>query len=131
MKKILTILFSLAVITPAWFISCENKNEEDLFGEADCDTSVVTWSADIKPIIENRCYECHSGSNPISGRNFDTYDGFVFWVNYTNNPGEPGRVYGAVNRLSGYSWMPNGRPKLPQCELDKINKWIREGAQNN
>jgi len=52
-------------------------------------------------------------------------------VNFKNNPGEPGRVFGAVNHLSGYSNMPNGRPKLPQCELDKINKWIREGAQNN
>jgi hypothetical protein len=40
-------------------------------------------------------------------------------------------VYGSVNHLSGYLQMPRDRPKLPECDLAHINKWIREGAQNN
>ena len=122
-KFIFTLILS-SLLVGRFFISCQSLNEEELFGDRDCDTSLVTYSESIFPIIQNNCYECHSGSNPISFRNFEGYNNFVLYVN-------SGRVYGAVNHLSGFSHMPKDRKKLPECELGKINKWIREGALNN
>jgi hypothetical protein len=42
-----------------------------------------------------------------------------------------GQLHGALNHKDGYQSMPRGRPKLPDCDLFKIDSWIREGAQNN
>ena len=123
--KILPAVLITALFSIAWFVSCQSLNEEDLFGEKDCDTSIVTYSGDILPILEGYCYQCHSGSDPISGRSFEGYDNFYLYAIDRN------RVYGAVNHLSGFFQMPKNRPKLPECELNQINKWIREGGQNN
>jgi hypothetical protein len=121
------IIFTFVIFTllaGTIFFSCQSLNEEELFGNRDCDTSIVTYSESILPIIQNNCYECHSGTNPISFRNFEGYNNFEFYVS-------SGKVYGAVNHLSGFANMPKDRNKLPDCELGKINKWIREGALNN
>ena len=123
--KLLPALFMFTLVSAAWFVSCESLNEEDLFRKKECDTSAVTYSGNILPILQRNCYGCHSGANPISGRSFEGYDNFYFWAV------EQGRVYGAVNHLSGFSPMPKNNPKLPECELAQINKWIREGARNN
>lgn len=119
--KILPAVLVIALISAACFFSCQSLNEQDLFGERDCDTSIVTYSGNILLILQNNCYDCHSAGSSL---NFEGYGNFVVYVN-------TGRVYGAVNHLSGYLQMPRDRPKLPECELAQINKWIREGALNN
>lgn len=107
-----------------WFISCENQNEEDLFGKSDCDTTNVSYSGYVEPLIENHCYTCHSNTNLIAPFSLEGYDNVKIRV--TN-----GQLYGALNHQQGYQSMPRGRPKLPECDLSKINNWIREGAHNN
>ena len=119
--EILPVFLMIALFTGGWFFSCESLNQQDLFGEKECDTSVVTYSGNILPILQNNCLDCHSAGSSL---NFDGYDNFVVHVN-------SGRVHGAVNHRSGYLQMPRDRPKLPECELTLINKWIREGALNN
>jgi hypothetical protein len=42
-----------------------------------------------------------------------------------------GQLDGAINHRSGYPQMPRDGPKLPECELTRINIWIRDGAPNN
>ena len=107
-----------------WFISCENQNEEDLFGKSDCDTNNVSYSGYVEPLIENHCYACHSNANLIAPFSLEGYDNVKIRVT-------TGQLYGALNHQQGYQKMPRGRPKLPECDLSKINNWIREGAHNN
>ena len=107
-----------------WFFSCENQNEEDLFGKTDCDTSQVSFSGYIVPLLENQCYRCHAGANLIAPFSLEGYDNVLTRVN-------SGQLQGALNHLPGYQSMPRGRPILPKCDLSKIDNWINEGAQNN
>ena len=118
--RIISIGLIMILFSGGWFLSCQSLNEEDLFGD-ECDTTLVTYSGHILPILQNNCHECHSAGSSL---NLVGYNNFIVHVN-------SGRVSGAVNHRSGYLPMPNGRPKLPECELSRINKWIREGAQNN
>jgi hypothetical protein len=113
----------LCILT-IWFISCENQNEEDLFGKTDCDTNQISYSGYIEPLIENHCYRCHAGADLIAPFSLEGYDNVKIRV-------MTGQLYGALNHKDGYQNMPRGRPKLPDCDLSKINSWIREGAQNN
>ena len=107
-----------------WFISCENQNLEELFGKSDCDTTNVSYSEYVGPLIENHCFTCHSDANLIAPFSLEGYDNVNIRVN-------TGQLFGALNHQQGYQNMPRGRPKLPACDLSKINSWIRDGAPNN
>lgn len=91
---------------------------------ASCDTANVTYSGSIKTIISNKCQGCHSSTAPSGGYDFSTYAGLKAKVN-------DGRLWGAVNHVSGYSPMPKNGNKLSVCELSQIKTWIDAGAPNN
>jgi hypothetical protein len=114
---------SLIVIL-LWFISCENQNEEDLFGKSDCDSINVSYSGFIEPLIKDHCFACHSDANLIAPFSLEGYENVIIRVN-------SGQLAGALNHQPGYQKMPRGRPQFPECDLAKINSWIREGALNN
>lgn len=91
---------------------------------ATCDSSVVTYTASIQPVITTKCRGCHSGSTPGGGYDFTNYTGLKKSV-------DNGRLWGSVNFVSGFSGMPKGGSKLSTCELARIKKWIDSGAPNN
>ena len=41
-----------------------------------------------------------------------------------------GSMVGALNHEPGFTPMPNppGSPKIAQCDIDKIEAWIADGA---
>jgi uncharacterized membrane protein len=92
--------------------------------EGDCDTNATSFSADIYPIIKNNCQGCHSGGSPSGG---------VSLTNYTeiNAYASSGVLYGTINHEAGYSPMPQGLPKLEDCKVTQVRKWIEEGALDN
>jgi hypothetical protein len=89
-----------------------------------CDTVNVTFSGTIRPILQNNCLGCHSGTNPPLGVSLESYSGVMAVVN-------DGRFRRAVNHLPGASAMPKGGNKLPDCTVNKINAWLNKGASNN
>lgn len=89
----------------------------------DCDTSNVTFSGVIFPIIQNNCLGCHSGSFPSGGIDLSAYNG-------VQQVALDGRLFGAVNHLEGFTPMPQGGT-LQDCEIDQLNIWINAGAPNN
>jgi hypothetical protein len=91
---------------------------------ASCDSTNVTYTATIKPIVSLKCQGCHSGSTPQGGIDLSTYAGVKAKVT-------DGRLFGAVNHLPGFSPMPKNGAKLSTCELAQIKKWIDAGALNN
>jgi hypothetical protein len=117
--EILTLLLVMIIL------SCESKNEEDLFGQKKCDTLNVTFSGDFQPILESICHNCHhSGATQYAPFVFDTYDDVKLRI-------DQGRLEGAINHRQGFSPMPKNRDKLPDCNLAKINAWINQGAPDN
>jgi hypothetical protein len=87
-----------------------------------CDTSNVTFSGTVWPIINTNCKGCHSASNPSGGYNLD---------NYTSISGY------AKNGILMNSLTGNGVPKMPsgssliQCNIDQVSIWVKNGASSN
>jgi hypothetical protein len=89
-----------------------------------CDTTSVTFMLTIKPILKNNCIVCHSGESPANGLDYTKYPDIV-------TVASDGRLVGAINHRAGFEPMPRFAPKLPSCEIQKIEKWVRQGALNN
>jgi Planctomycete cytochrome C len=90
----------------------------------DCDTTTITYSAAVVPIINTNCKGCHN-PNFLSG-NLDL-------TSYTNvkTIALNGKLMGSVDHLPGFPAMPKGAAKLTDCKITQIKKWIAAGALNN
>ena len=89
-----------------------------------CDTSTVTYSLAIAPLLQNHCAGCHNNTTQGGGVNLSSYGG-------VQTVALNGRLDGALNHRAGYVAMPQGGNKLSQCNLDKIRIWLDQGAPNN
>ena len=118
-------LFLILAVVVIGISSCTYDNVEDLYPQTpECDTLNVTYSQTIAPIMSTNCNFCHSGSTPPANVITDTYDDLKIIA-------DDGRFWGCVNHESGYSPMPNDRPKLNDCDLEKIRIWLDSGALND
>ena len=108
----------------AWILQGA-KNEVCDPGAGECNTENVSYSADIRPILDANCLGCHQGATPYGGFSLETYNDVVAKVN-------SGRFYGAVAWEQGFVPMPFGASMpLPDCSLDKIKAWIDAGTPKN
>jgi mono/diheme cytochrome c family protein len=89
-----------------------------------CDTTNVTYSGTIWPIIELNCFGCHSGAEPSGGILLTDYASIT-------NAANSGKLYGAINHDAGYQPMPKNAPKLSDCKIDQVKIWIEDGTPNN
>jgi hypothetical protein len=89
-----------------------------------CDSSLFTYSGAIRPLVQNKCQGCHSGTNAQGGIDLSTYT-------LLNAKVTDGKLWGSINQLPGYSAMPKNGAKLSDCEIKQFQKWIAAGAPNN
>jgi hypothetical protein len=89
-----------------------------------CDVSNVTFSGTISSILSTNCYGCHAGNFPSGGIDLTSYAD-------ASAVAKDGRLHGAVNHLQGYEPMPQNTSRLDDCTINKIEKWISDGAPNN
>ena len=85
-----------------------------------CDTSKITYSITIKNIMKNSCNGCHCSSTPI----LLSYDSVHYYVNN-------GKFLGSIMHTGSCLPMPDKLPKLPECQIKQIKKWVDAGAPNN
>lgn len=123
-------IFSILIISCVVFISsCYYDKEDLLYGSANSrpctdSTGIVSYSQKVVPMLQQQCYSCHTGSFPSGGIVMGTYatDKAI---------GQNGKLYGSVNYSSGFSPMPKGMPKMSNCQIATIKKWIDAGMPNN
>jgi len=122
------ILFLSAILITFLLSTCYYDSLEYLFPEAgnQCDTTSFTFSADVKPILENSCYACHSNNTSSFGGGIKLEDHADVVVQASN-----GRLMGAITHSSGFAAMPQGAAKLEDCKITIIRKWIETGMLNN
>lgn len=89
-----------------------------------CDTTNVTFSGAILPLVNNYCTGCHSGNDAGGGIQLVDYASIKTAV-------ESGRLVGAVNHDDGFEPMPQNSNKLSDCRLRQIAIWINNGMPNN
>ncbi len=85
-----------------------------------CDTTTVTYSGFVQPLMDSYCKGCHSGTASQGGIALTTYA-------ETRAVAQTGRLYGSIAHLTGYSPMPKGSAALPDCSINKIKRWINMG----
>lgn len=100
------------------------QGAQNLNCDGGCDTTNVTFSAVIKPIIQNKCQGCHQGTSPGGGVNLSTYLG-------VQGSAIDGSLMGTIQHLAGWSAMPKNTTRLPDCDIAKIRIWVDAGAPNN
>ncbi len=89
-----------------------------------CDTSNISFSGHIKPVLQGNCVGCHHASLSSGGINLSTHAGVV-------SAATSGRLTGAVRHQTGYVSMPPGGNALDSCNIAKIEYWILKGLPNN
>lgn len=92
--------------------------------DAGCDTSSFTYAIAIQPLIDRNCTGCHNATLSSGGIRLDNYAS-------VKSAADNGSLYGAINHQPGYSAMPQGGNKLPECNIIQVRKWIDAGALNN
>lgn len=125
MKKTIFVLGSLMALVFLLAVppGCYFDNEQELYGidPNSCDTTAISYSAYIKPLIANNCLSCHAPgtvqeSTPLSTyENVRDYAELGLLVSRTNDTNTP---------------MPQSG-LLPECDRNKIRAWVNAGAPNN
>ena len=118
--------FTFTGCTSIFLWACTYNNEEELYGNqtGNCDTTTVSYTTDIVPLLQSNCYVCHSQNAAMGGV---TLEGHSRAQLYANN----GRLLGSVSHAPGFSPMPKSGNKLSLCEINKIKRWINLGSPNN
>jgi len=104
-----------------------------------CGERTVSYSAQVQPIIEQRCMECHQPGEPgyeESGLEMTSYASLMQGTRFGPiiEPGEP--MNSVLNQLvEGRAHpsiaMPHGRDRLPDSEIALLRRWVEQGALDN
>lgn len=89
-----------------------------------CDTTNLSYSMDIEPLLKNKCQGCHNPSSLGGGIDLTTYSG-------VKSISDDRRIINAIIHAPGFKAMPLGGQMLPPCEIKKIRTWVESGAPNN
>jgi hypothetical protein len=132
-KKLLAIGATLSLIAGSFLSSCYYDSMEELgYLGAVCDTTTVTYSGDIAPLLDGSCLTCHSAVNADAlggGNNMEGYDNLINFVTAGDPSGSS--FYNSIAWVSGTSFMPKGESQLPECDINTVKAWIDQGALNN
>lgn len=93
-----------------------------------CDTSAqaVTYAGVISPIFDRNCRECHATNKAFAmggGTDLGSHQSLARYP-------EPA-LLGSIEHTLGYSPMPKGRPKMSDCDIQRIKAWMAAGKPNN
>jgi cytochrome c553 len=106
---------------------------------AGCSESTLSYQADVQPILEKNCSECHraGGEGQVaSGFATDSYQGLMKGTKFgpVIDPGSAisSSLYLLVaGKTDSSIRMPHGRSPLSDEEVAAIEKWIDQGAKDN
>jgi len=88
-----------------------------------CDTSAFKFAADINTIIEKNCVSCHNGPSGNKGVDLSSYTSIKV---YSDN----GLLKNSILAENGVAQMPT-TGRMPDCEVNKLLKWIEAGSPND
>lgn len=106
----------LILFLTGFMISCSNNSEDDLTDIPD--TDAVTYTANIKTLIDDNCVGCHG--NPLA-------NGAPFPMTNYDELVEAAKNKNIIGRMSSTSnpMPPSGT--LPSSTVDLVKKWIEDG----
>lgn len=99
----------------------------------------VSYSADVKPLIDKYCVECHvPGGEGAQASGFvaDSYDAVMKGTKYgpvvvAGDPLSSSFYRLVAGKVDPSIQMPHGKEALSEQEIATIEGWIEQGANNN
>jgi hypothetical protein len=106
------------------FAACYYDNEEALYPaySNSCDTTIVTFSGTIVPMLDNNCYSCHSNSTSSFGGN-------IRLEGIANVIANSGKIITSIRQTGAKPMPPNG--KIKACSIAQFDIWVKNGMLNN
>ncbi len=124
MKKIFYIIFILTSITV--ISSCYYDNFEEINPGAGltCDTSIsVSFATNILPIMQSNCGTNNPACHNASGAGFYQLDNIAG----IDAAIADGKFIESIKHENGVSRMPKNSPKMDDCNIALIDKWLSTG----
>jgi hypothetical protein len=117
-------LFAAAFLVYACYYDKEELLYPHVGAPAGCDTSNVTFSKSIVPLLSTYCYGCHSNANAASqGRGVRLQD-------YEDVKANIDPLYISIT-WQGFYNMPQNSPKLSDCFIREVYLWKQNNTPNN
>ena len=100
----------------------------------------VSFSKDVRPVLESRCGECHTPGNPgyeASQLSFASYESLMKGTQYgpvviAGDSASSNLVVLIEGRADPSIKMPHaGAPQMSASEIETIHRWVEQGAKNN
>lgn len=118
-----------------FFFSCVNRNLKDYQPQVVKNTEevpeeLVSYTADIKPLIESRCSKCHKGEEGFDWTVLSDLQG-VASTKYTSTDVDSKLLSRLKNTKYGTRMPQDGPPYLSDEQIGMIEKWANAGAPNN
>lgn len=126
MIKTKQVLFVISAVVSLTMSSCYYDNEEDLYPGTNCDTTNVSYTNDIRPLIDQSCAYagCHAGQFPAALLDLSDYS-------EVKKIADNGLLINRVNRQSGDPLLMPPTGKLGSCTIQEIEAWVAAGAPQN
>jgi hypothetical protein len=126
MKRLYSLLAIITVIL-LFFVSCYYDDEEALYPSLNtaCDTTNVTFSGTIVPILSNNCLSCHSNATAASAGNN------IRLENYADVVARAVSVAGSIKQTGSLPPMPKNGGKIKACSITQFDIWVKKGMLNN
>lgn len=121
----------ISIVTFVTFLllagSCYYDNEEALYPSlsSSCDTTNVTFSGKIAPLLANKCLSCHSNTTASTAGNG------IRLQDYADVKARTVAVAGSIKHTGTYSPMPKNGGALSACQISMFDRWVENGALNN
>ena len=115
MKKILLLCFTVVLMCACTTFEIPIEEEPDPI------ITTITYTADVKTIIDTHCVSCHGTVSPSAGLSLVTYQ-------QVRNAAENGNLIGRINNATNP--MPQGG-LLPAATRAIIDKWRDDGFLEN
>jgi len=122
------LLYFVTIVTIIIAVSsCFYDNEEALYPSLNttCDTTNVTYSGKVVPILANNCLSCHSNATAASA------GGNIALENFADVNSQAASISAAINHTGPLSPMPKNGSKLKACLISTFDIWVRNGKPNN
>ena len=87
--------------------------------ETTCDTTGLTYTADVKSILSGcGASGCHESGSVNGG--LTTYNEVKTFISLS-------KMVASLKHEAGVSEMPQGQSKLDDCSISKVEAWIKAG----
>ena len=84
----------------------------------------VSYQFAISPLLDRNCRSCHNAALLTGNVNLEDF------AEIQRRAGT-GQLIGVVSHAPGFPEMPKYSPKLSDCDIALLKKWVDAGAPNN